>query len=216
MTGAVFIRFGRVPTTDRTFRIGGRTLAQFAEPLMDAAAAACELGLELLDRAAACAQQLELALDMAQGLVEDDPAPALVDVAGRPLGAQRRSRILRLDEGLELVERHTEQFLQLHHVAQALDIAVVVDAVRPVFAPLGGRQQADLLVVADRPGRRADRLCDLADPHESTGSPSGATRSASGARTCAGRISETPAPASETAASTHSAVCMFWMNGASC
>src|SRR4051812_23575537 len=78
-----------------------------------------------------------------------------------------------------------------------------------VLAILGVREQPDLLVVADRSGRRADGLRDLADPHDRTGS-------ASRTRTCAGRISETPAPASETAASTHSAVCMLWMNGASC
>src|SRR3954454_22361618 len=78
-----------------------------------------------------------------------------------------------------------------------------------VLAILGVREQPDLLVVADRAGRRADGLRALAAPHDRTGS-------ASGTRTCAGRISETPAPSSETAASTHKAVCMLWMKGASC
>src|SRR4051794_1866805 len=84
---------------------------------------------------------------------------------------------------------------------------------RAMLAVAGARQQADLLVVADRPRGRPDRAGDLADPHDRTGSAAVASR---GWAACAGRISETTAPTSETAASTQSAVCMFWMNGASC
>src|SRR3954447_3599624 len=92
------------------------------------------------------------------------------------------------------------------------------------------RQQADLLVVADRGRRRAHRARDVPHPqlvaqtrraHDRTGSGARA-RSASAVAatsasesTCDGRISETNAPSNDTAASTHSAVCMLWMNGAS-
>ena len=48
---------------------------------------------------------------------------------------------------------------------QALDIVVVIEAVVAI-APGGRREEADLLVVADRPRRQAERRRDLLDPQE--------------------------------------------------
>ena len=51
---------------------------------------------------------------------------------------------------------------------QPLDVVVVVEAVVAV-APGGRREEADLLVVADRPGRQAERRGDLLDPQQALG-----------------------------------------------
>src|SRR6202040_3393184 len=99
-------------------------------------------------------------------------------------------------------------------VAQALDVPLAVDAVAAGLALDAGREQPDLLVVADRARRGAHHLGDLADPQARMRGRARAHGAAS-AGSCAGRRSDTPAPASETAARTHSAVCMLWMNGAS-
>src|SRR3954447_15515545 len=184
-------------------------LVQFAQAPLDALAARDQLALELLDRRAPRAQQAELALDVAERLVEDHPSAVLVHVTGVPLRPQRSASVLCLDQRLQLVERDAEQLLELQHLAQALDVGLVVGAVRAMLAVVRALQQPDLLVVADRARRGADLARYVADPHVRAGS-------ASGTRTWAGRISETTAPTSDTAASTHNAVCMLWMKGASC
>ena len=65
---------------------------------------------------------------------------------------------------LELLERDAQQLFQAHHLAQALDLGA---RCRCDGARRGARrrlaQQADLLVVADRPRRRADEPRDVAD-----------------------------------------------------
>src|SRR5689334_8726078 len=88
------------------------------------------------------------------------------------------------------------------------------------LALLAGGEQSDLLVVADGPGGRPGALGEIADPegllaHAATRS---SPTSVAGSRTLTslGRSRETPAPISEEIASTQSAVCMLWMNGASC
>src|SRR5205085_5457791 len=118
--------------------------------------------------------------------------------------ADRGPRLLGLDELLQLVERDVEQIAQPLQLEQALDVVVVVDALR-ALAPLPAGEEADFLVVADRPRRRADALRDLADPDHAYAT----------SRTCAGRSIDTPAPSSEMPASTHSARCMLAMNGSS-
>src|SRR3954471_21038397 len=78
---------------------------------------------------AAGAHQLELALDVAERLLEDLAATALVRVALEPLGAQRGARLLGLEQRLELVEAEAEQLLEAQGVAEALDVGLVVCAV---------------------------------------------------------------------------------------
>src|SRR5206468_2083465 len=86
-----------------------------------------------------------------------------------------------------------------------------VEAPLAGHAVLGLGHEPDLLVVADRARRSARELRDLADPEE----PFACSGRGAHALWCAGRMSDTKAPTSETAASTHSAVCMFEMKGAS-
>src|SRR2546421_153780 len=79
-------------------------------------------------------------------------------------------------------------------------------------------QQADLLVVAHGPGRRARGAGKVSDPHRACGCVDGAhviaswgsgIRAVARAARCDGRMSDTSAPAIDVAASTHSAVCML-------
>src|SRR5262249_44588909 len=65
-----------------------------------------------------------------------------------------------------------------------------------------------LLVVADRARRGAHSAGDLADAQRGRGRDRGAHD--------LGLMSDTAAPTSDVAASTHSAVCMLWMKGSSC
>src|SRR5205823_804989 len=83
------------------------------------------------------------------------------------------------------------------------------EPVRPGLALAGRAEQADRMVVADRPRRRADEPGDLADPQSGRGVGAHATA----APRSVGRSSDTSAPASETAASVQSATCMLWMKG---
>ena len=111
-----------------------------------------------------------------------------------------------------------------------------VDAVLALRAVARRPEQADLLVVADRPRGRAGQLGDLADPQRlgcGRSSRSPAVRRlrrrlppAGDARRldhgpsrpsrCDGRAAADRAPRSETPARHHSAVCMLTMNGVSC
>ena len=69
-----------------------------------------------------------------------------------------------LDQLLQLLERDAEQVLQPQQLGEALDVGLGVGAVGAGLAAAGGGEQADLLVVADRPRRRPGQLRDLADP----------------------------------------------------
>src|SRR3954467_13456588 len=73
-------------------------------------------------------------------------------------------RLLGLDEALQLLERDPEQVAQPDQLLQARHLGLAERAVTALLEPGRRRQQADLLVVADRPRRRADELGDLADP----------------------------------------------------
>src|SRR3954452_4305579 len=179
----------------------------------DAPAPRDELGLEPGDLVAAVADELELAVEVAQRLGEDlAAARGIVD--GAELAPQRRPRLLGLDQLLELLERDAEKLAQAQQLAQALDVLVAVGAVPAALARLRGRQEPDLLVVADRAWRGARQLCELADAegriHDGT-----ASAVAERAVTWRGRMSDTTAPTTEVAASAHKAVCMFVMNGSS-
>src|SRR5205085_4458329 len=79
---------------------------------------------------------------------------------------------------------------------------------------LAAAEQADLLVVADRARGGAEPLRHLADAQRGGGRHA-ATASASRSFAVVGRSSDTNAPTTDVAASTHSAVCMLWMNGSS-
>ena len=52
-----------------------------------------------------------------------------VDVLAAQLRAHLRARLLGGEQRLELLERDAEQVLQAHHLAQALDLGLGVDAV---------------------------------------------------------------------------------------
>ena len=81
-----------------------------------------------------------------------------------PLAAQGGAGVLGLDQLLQLLQRDAEQVLQPQQLGEALDVGLGVGAVGAGLAAAGGREEADLLVVADRPRRRPGQLRDLADP----------------------------------------------------
>src|SRR3954469_3900503 len=178
---------------------------QLGQALGDALAALRQALLELAERGAAIADQRELAVEVPGGVVEQALALGRLGRAAVPL-ADEGPRLLGLDEPAELVEREVEQLLELEDLAQPLDVGLGVAAVLAVGALLGARQQGDLLVVAHGSHGGLGALGPLADAH-------GPVAHAASSRTCAGRRRQTTAPTTEVAASTHSAVCMFEMNG---
>src|SRR5262249_34302155 len=106
-----------------------------------------------------------------------------------------------------------------------LDVCLAVGAVAALRAIDRAGQQPDLLVVADRAGRRAGELGDLADPqrlrcyraHAAACTSVAAGRSSSASTvTCLGLAAATNGPSTEIAASVHRAGCMLEMNGSSC
>ena len=111
-----------------------------------------------------------------------------------PLAAQRGAGALGLDQLLQLLQRDAEQVLQAQQLGQALDVGLGVGAVGAGLAAAGDRQQADLLVVADRPRRRAGQLGDVADPQLGAGRGS-AHGVASISSTIASSIASAAAPA---------------------
>src|SRR5581483_7562889 len=141
----------------------------------------------------------------------DDTEPLRLRGSRAKAPPEHRPFLLGLDELLQLVEREVEQVAEALELRQALDVCFVVEAMRSL-RPLAAGQEADLLVVADRARRDADALRHLADADHAAASSGSSTCS----RTCAGRSIDTAPPTSETPASTHSAMCMFEMNGSSC
>src|SRR5919107_2669326 len=158
--------------------------------------------------------------DVLQRLGQDLLAPLDRRRAVAPLLAQRVASVLGLDDVAQLVERQTEEVLQAQQLLEALDAALGVGGVRAGVALGARRQQAELLVVADRPRRRARAPGEVADPQPGGGRGRHAAARSSARATAAsswdGRSSETTAPTADVAASTHSATCMFEMNGSSC
>src|SRR6266516_1082857 len=125
-----------------------------------------ELSLEGADLVAPAPDELELAVDVADRLGEDlAPAGGVVHSLA-PFAPQRRPRALDARQLAELLERHAEQILEAQELAEALDVIALVEAVRAGLAAARAGQEADLLVVADRPRRRSGRLRRLADAHE--------------------------------------------------
>src|ERR1700683_2224785 len=184
------------------------------------------------------AHELELAIDMAERLDQQLAPAGGVDVVAAQLRAHLRAGLLGGEQRLELVERDAEQVLEAHDLGDALHLLVRVQAMLARVARGLGGQQADLLVVADRPGGGAEQARDVADAQALARGPIGrrigngharghravAARSSSSASiACAeavalawlGRSMHTTAPSSEVAVSTHRAVCMLAMNGAS-
>ena len=80
-----------------------------------------------------------------------------------PARPQALAGLLDLDHLDQLLEREPEQVAQAHHLAQAGDIALGVEAMA-ALGPIGvAAQQSDLLVVADRARGDADGARHLAD-----------------------------------------------------
>src|SRR5919197_1117608 len=192
---------------------------RLANAARDPAALRGQVPLERGDLIAAAANQLELAVDVADRLGEDlTPADRVVHPLA-PFLAQRRAGALGARQLPKLLECHAEEVLEAEELAQTLDVVALIEAMRARRPRAGGRQKPDLLVIANRPRRRPGRLSGLADPHQAFGahqpSSAGTTTAAAGAREWRGRMSDTPAPTSDVAASTQSAVCMLAMKGAS-
>src|SRR4051812_12146547 len=143
------------------------------------------------------AHQLEQRVRVLETLRQD--APALIR-RGRllPGPPARRARVLAHHHVPHLPGRNPDHPLQPQQLAQPPDVPLAVLAVRARLPRVRG-QQADLLVVADRPHRRPRRLGQRADPHQSP----------------LGRISDTKAPTSDVAARIHSASCMLATKGSS-
>ena len=89
--------------------------------------------------------------------------------AGSPVVAEALAVALAgglvLEQLADLGQREPGVVAQAADEAQALEVGGVVQAVVAV-RPGGGLEQADLLVVADRPGRQAGLGGDLLDPQE--------------------------------------------------
>src|ERR1035437_4740354 len=128
-----------------------------------------ELALEAGELGCAVAHELELAVDVTQRLREQLAPTVLRDVLTAQLGAHLRAGVLGGQERLQLIEADAQQILQAHHVAQALELGLGVDAMpaRGALQRLG--DQPDLLVVADRPRGRADEAGDVPDPQALAG-----------------------------------------------
>ena len=90
-----------------------------------------QLVLELRQLVGAVANELELAVDVAERLAEQLAAALGVDVVATQLRAHLGARLLGAEQRLELVERHAEQLFQADQLAQTLDLGVGVQAVRP-------------------------------------------------------------------------------------
>src|SRR5690349_5055585 len=186
---------GRTSEASRVHLLQSRT---------DALAARRQLALELVEGCPARADERELCLHVAVRLGQQ--LLLLRRVVGvLPALAQNGARLLRLEQPLQLLERDPEQVAQPDQLAQARDLGLAVRAVAPLLEAGRRRQQADLLVVADRPRRRPDELGDLADPVR----PLGDHAARSGRWD--GRSSDTSAPRSEKPASTSTASCRLPM-----
>src|SRR5581483_10132707 len=156
---------------------------------MDALPALDEVRLELAQLGEPAPDEVELRLEVGQRLLERG-AP-LLGFGGRVEAAPRvRPHLFGHDHRPELVEREAEQVAQARDLAQALDVGLRVHAVLALLA-LDARQQAELLVVADRPRRHSRALCDLADPQHRHAAWRRRT-SSSWTATCFGRSSEMP------------------------
>src|SRR5438270_191457 len=82
--------------------------------------------------------------------------------------AQLGPRRLGLEQRRELLEREPEQVTQAHDLPHPIDVGLRKAAVLTLLAPAPPRQQADLLVVADRPWRGPGQPGHLADAKRGT------------------------------------------------
>ena len=123
-----------------------------------------ELGLELLELAAAAAHELELGADVSERLLED--APDLGRVVGlleSPAGAPpARSRPRAGPRAARAMSPSRSRRRMISRTRSTS--ASRVGAVLALGAVVRVGQQPDLLVVADRPRRRPGQLGHLADP----------------------------------------------------
>ena len=123
---------------------------QLAQPVADPPRRAASSSSSFAISSRRPADELELAVEVRGGLLEHvAPADRVLDAA-RATRAQRRRGPLGRRELAELLERDAEQRLEPQHLAEALDVGVVVEAVGAGLARGPSAQQADLLVVADR------------------------------------------------------------------
>ncbi len=74
----------------------------------------------------AAADELELTVEMAEGLAQELTAALGVDIVSPQLGADRGAGVLGGEQRLELLERYPEQLFQAQHLAQALDLGLGV------------------------------------------------------------------------------------------
>src|ERR1700689_730497 len=109
------------------------------------------------------ANERQLAVDMAERLDQQLAPAGGVDVVAAQLRAPLRAGLLGGEQRLELVERDAEQVLEAHDLRDALHLLVRVQAMLARMARGLGGQQADLLVVADRPGRGTEQARYVAD-----------------------------------------------------
>src|SRR3954454_10210805 len=155
------------PGRRRSSATGARGL-HLGQALRDALAPLGEALLELVERRTAIADERELTVEVAGG--GDQQVLALGRLRGAAVTlADQRARLLGLDEPAQVLERETEQLLELEDLAQALDVGVGVAAVLAVVAVLGAGQEPDLLVVAHRAHGRPGALGALADAHRPLG-----------------------------------------------
>ena len=106
------------------------------QPGPQAFPALLQLVFELGDLGTTPREQVELAVDVPERLVEDLAAAVVARVAVVPLLAQHAARLLDFEQLLELVEADAEQRLEPQRLAQALDVGVGVEAMASGLALL--------------------------------------------------------------------------------
>src|SRR5207248_5963549 len=136
--------------------------SQLLQLALGAAARGGQLALEAVELLAAVGDQLELTVEVAKGGLEY-PALGRGPLRALELLAQGGAGVLGGQELAQLVERDPEQVAQAQDLAHAFDVRFRVDPELPGLAVAGPGEEPDLLVVAQRAGRGAGQLGDVAD-----------------------------------------------------
>ena len=121
-----------------------------------------KLGGELLELPAAAPDEVQLAADVPQQLLED-PSSVRRRFGLGQLSPQMGASRLRLQQRGQLLKREPEQIAQADDLRDALHVGRGVGAVLALLPSGGGAEQPELLPVPDRARRRAGELSELTD-----------------------------------------------------
>src|SRR5215212_3563226 len=110
------------------------------------------------------AERSDLAIDPGEGVADDRPALGLIAARPEPSPVASSGCVV-LEQLADLGEAEPRVVAEALDEAQALDVIVVEEPIRALGAG-GGLEQADLLVVPDRPRRQAEDGRNLLDAEE--------------------------------------------------